>query len=128
MRATATLNQLIFDGSYIVALKAAKTFLEFSKNANDKTRLEVRQNVISAYANALLVESNVDIIKNNRETALKNLEETQKIFENGLAEQEDVEQLQITFQQIDNQVKKCRTQFRFIQTNFKDGFGFTSQR
>ena len=107
MRATATLNQLIFDGSYIVALKAAKTFLEFSKNANDKTRLQVRQNVISAYANALLVESNVDIIKNNRETALKNLEETQKIFENGLAEQEDVEQLQITFQQIDNQLKNA---------------------
>lgn len=28
MNATATLNQLIFDGSYIVALRAAKTFLE----------------------------------------------------------------------------------------------------
>ena len=108
MRATATLNQLIFDGSYIVALKAAKTFLEFSKNSNEKTRLQVRQNVISAYANALLVESNVDIIKNNRETALKNLEETQKIFENGLAEQEEVEQLQITFQQVDNQLKNAQ--------------------
>lgn len=107
MRATATLNQLVFDGSYIVALKAAKTFLEFSKNANEKTRLEVRQSVISAYANALLIESNVEIIKNNRQTALKNLQETQKIFENGLAEQEEVEQLQITYQQVDNQLKNA---------------------
>ncbi len=105
MRATATLNQLIFDGSYIVALKAAKTFLEFSKNSNEKTRLQVRQNVVNAYANALLVESNVDIIKNNAKTAEKNLEETRKIFENGLAEQEEVEQLQITYQQVSNQLR-----------------------
>jgi len=108
MRATATLNQLIFDGSYIVALKAAKTFLEFSKNSNEKTRLQVRQNVVSAYANALLVESNVNIIKNNQKTAKKNLDETRKIFENGLAEQEEVEQLQITYQQVSNQLRNAQ--------------------
>ena len=31
--AQATLEQLIFDGSYLVGLQAAKTFLDFSKNA-----------------------------------------------------------------------------------------------
>ncbi|MGX1022944.1 TolC family protein [Psychroflexus sp. MBR-150] len=108
MRATASLNQLIFDGSYIVALKAAKTFLEYSKNSNEKTRLQVRQNVVSAYASALLVESNVNIIKNNATTAKKNLDETQKIFENGLAEQEEVEQLQITYQQVNNQLRNAQ--------------------
>jgi len=107
MRATATLNQLIFDGSYIVALKAAKTFLEYSKNANDKTRLEVRQSTISAYANALVVQSGFDVIKNNQQTAKKNLDETQKIFEEGLAEQEEVEQLQITYQQVTNQLSNA---------------------
>ncbi len=107
MRATATLNQLIFDGSYIVALKAAKTFLEYSKNANEKTQLEVRQSTISAYANALVVQSNIDIIKSNKETAEKNLKETRKIFEEGLAEQEEVEQLQITFQELSNQLKNA---------------------
>jgi outer membrane protein TolC len=107
MRATATLNQLIFDGSYIVALKAAKTFLEFSKNANEKTRLQVRQNVVSAYSNALLVKSNVDVIKKNQTALKENLDETQKIFENGLAEQEEVEQLQITYQQVSNQLRNA---------------------
>ncbi|QTY26493.1 TolC family protein [Flavobacterium sp. CS20] len=108
MRATASLNQLIFDGSYIVGLKATKTFLEYSKNSNEKTRLQVRQNVVSAYASALLVESNVNIIKNNATTAKKNLDETQKIFENGLAEQEEVEQLQITYQQVNNQLRNAQ--------------------
>jgi outer membrane protein TolC len=107
MNATATLNQLIFDGSYIVALKAAKTFLEYSKNANDKTRLEVRQSAISAYANALVVQSSVDVIKNNQLTAQQNLDETRKIFQEGLAEQEEVEQLQITYQQVSNQLSNA---------------------
>lgn len=107
MRATATLNQLIFDGSYIVALKAAKTFLEYSKNVNDKTRLEVRQSTISAYANALVVQSGFDVLKKNQQTAQKNLDETQKIYEEGLAEQEEVEQLQITYQQVSNQLSNA---------------------
>ena len=107
MNATATLNQLIFDGSYIVALKAAKTFLEYSKNANDKTRLEVRQSAINSYANALVVQSNQDIIKNNQTTVKKNLDETQKIFEEGFAEEEEVEQLQITYQELNNQYRNA---------------------
>lgn len=103
MNATATLNQLIFDGSYIVALKAAKTFLEYSENANEKTRLMVRQSVISSYASALLVKSNLEILKNNQKVLKKNLDETQKIYQEGFAEKEDVEQLQITYKQVSNQ-------------------------
>ena len=32
-----TLTQLIFDGTYIVALQASKVFLDISKNAKEKT-------------------------------------------------------------------------------------------
>lgn len=111
MNASATLNQLIFDGSYIVALKAAKTFLEYSKNANDKTRLQVRQSAISSYANALVVQSNVNILKNNQQTVKKNLDETRRIFEEGLAEQEEVEQLQITYQELSNRLRNAERNF-----------------
>ena len=52
--ATATLNQLLFDGSYIVGLQSAKVFLEISENAKVKTDLEVRKAVINAYGNVLL--------------------------------------------------------------------------
>src|SRR5690606_41106059 len=34
--AVATLNQLIFDGSYLVGLKAAKVFLKYSENYDEK--------------------------------------------------------------------------------------------
>ncbi|WP_299678016.1 TolC family protein [uncultured Dokdonia sp.] len=101
--ATATLTQLIFDGSYLVGLQAAKAFLDFSENSNEKTQLEIRKGVINAYGSVLITRENITILNNNIATVKKNLDETRIIFENGLAEEEDVEQLQITYSQLLNQ-------------------------
>lgn len=106
--AVATLNQLIFDGSYLVGLKAAKAFLRFSENANEKTRLEVRKGVINAYGSVLLSEELVDIFEKNKANLDKNLYETRKIFENGLTEEESVEQLEITLLDVDTQLNNAK--------------------
>jgi outer membrane protein TolC len=108
MNASVTLNQLIFDGSYIVALQAAKTFLEYSDNNETRTKLQVRKDVVSAYGNVLLTQNSIGIIENNLETAKENLRETRITFENGLAEEEDVEQLQITYQQLQSQLNNAK--------------------
>lgn len=105
--ATATLNQLIFDGSYLVGLQSVKVFLEISKLAKDKTDLEVRKNVINAYGNVLLAIESEAILERNKAVLEKNLEETTKIFENGLAEEESVEQLQITLSGIESLLKNA---------------------
>ncbi len=94
--ATASLTQKVFDGTYLVGLQSAKVFLEISKNAKEKTDLEVRQQVINAYGNVLLAEESIKILERNITVLEKNLDETTKIFENGLEEEESVEQLQIT--------------------------------
>jgi outer membrane protein TolC len=107
---SASLSQLIFDGSYIVALEASKTFLDFSKNANNKTKLEVRKGIINAYGGVLLTQENIAIIQRNLRTLTKNLDETTKIYENGLAEEEDVEQLKITKSQLANQLNSAKRQ------------------
>ncbi|WP_047548367.1 TolC family protein [Psychroserpens sp. Hel_I_66] len=100
VNAFATLNQKIFDGSYIVGLQSAKVFLEISKNAKTKTDLEVRKAVIDAYGNVLLTEESVFILERNIAVLEKNLFETTKIYENGLGEEESVEQLQITLSSV----------------------------
>ena len=104
VNATATLTQLIFDGSYLVGLQAAKTFLQFSKNFEEKTKLEVRKGVINAYGGVLLSRESIAIIEKNIETLSRNLFETEQIYENGLTEEESVEQLQITLLQLKTQL------------------------
>ncbi len=105
--ATATLNQLIFDGSYLVGLEAAKSFLQFNNDSEEKVQLEVRKGVINAYGSVLAAQESVKILENNVKTLEKNYQETLKIFENGLAEEEDAEQLQITLLQIKNQLSNA---------------------
>lgn len=100
--ATATLNQKIFDGSYLVGLQSAKVYLEISKNAKTKTDLEIRKAVINAYGNVLLAEQSVLILQGNKAILEKNLNELTKIYENGLEEEESVEQLQITLSGIES--------------------------
>ncbi|GAL78785.1 outer membrane efflux protein precursor [Algibacter lectus] len=93
---SATLSQLLFDGSYIVGLQSAKVYLEISKNAKTKTDLEVKKAVVNAYGNVLLTEESVAILERNKTALQKNLDEITKIYENGLEEEESVEQLKIT--------------------------------
>ncbi|WP_158975264.1 TolC family protein [Cellulophaga sp. L1A9] len=107
LTATATLSQQIFDGSYIVGVQATKTFIAYSKNNQEKTKLEVKKAVVQAYGNVLLADESVKILENNIATLEKNLYETQKIFENGLGEEESVEQLQITLSTVENQLKNA---------------------
>lgn len=106
--AVATLNQLIFDGSYLVGLKAAKSFLRYSENFNEKTRLEVRKGIINAYGSVLLSQELIDIFEKNKVNLEKNIDETRQIFENGLTEEESVEQLEITLLDIDTQLNNAR--------------------
>ncbi|NVN16874.1 TolC family protein [Muricauda sp. HICW] len=108
MSATATLRQQIFDGSYIVGVQATKTFLEYSQNNKEKTELEVRKSVVEAYGNVLLARESVQISEKNKSTLEDNLYETKRIYENGLGDEESVDQLQITLSTVDNQLKNAR--------------------
>lgn len=106
--ASATLRQLLFDGSYLVALKASNTFLQFSENAKLKTELQVTDATIDAYGNALLAESSIAILERNLNNLNETLRETRQIYDAGLGEQEDVEQLEITQLDLQNQLNRVR--------------------
>ena len=111
MNARTTLSQLIFDGSYIVALQASKTYLKFYENAKQKTDVEIKEMVINAYGNVLLAEESILILEKNKVILEKTLFDTRETFKNGLIEEENVEQLQITLSSVNsnlNNVKRLR--------------------
>jgi outer membrane protein TolC len=103
---TVTLNQLIFNGSYLIGLQAAETYLKISSLSKDKTNQSVREAVINAYGQVLISKENIRILENNRALLQKNLDETKIIFQNGLTEEQDVEQQQITLSNIENELNK----------------------
>ncbi|WP_346883174.1 TolC family protein [uncultured Algibacter sp.] len=104
-----SLSQLIFDGGYIVGLQSNKVFLTISELAKDKTNNDIETAVVSAYNNALLTKESIEIMKNNIAVLEENLNETTKIFENGLTEEEDVEQLQLTLSNLEINLKNLES-------------------
>ncbi len=102
MIARSTLSQLIFDGSYIVALQASKVYLTYYQNAKQKNDTEIREMVTNSYGNVLLAEESIAILNKNKSTLEKTLKDTEETFKNGLIEEENVEQLQITLSSINS--------------------------
>jgi outer membrane protein len=90
------LTQLLFDGSYIVALQASKTYLEFYKNYKKKTDTDIKEMIINSYGSVLLANENALNLQKNKTILEKTVFETNETFKNGLIEEENVEQLKIT--------------------------------
>jgi len=114
--ATARLNQLLFDGSYLVALQASKTYLKYYENAKRKTDTEIREMVISSYGNVLLAEESIAILEKNKTTLSKTLSDTKETFKNGLIEEENVEQLQITLGTVESNLNNTK---RLVDISYK---------
>lgn len=108
MNANLRLSQLIFDGSYIVALQASKTYLEYYQNAKTKSNNDVREMVINAYGTVLLTEESIAILERNKASLEKTLNDTRETFKNGLIEEENVEQLEITLSSVDINLNNTR--------------------
>lgn len=97
-----SLSQLLFDGSYIVALQASKTYLEFYQNYKKKTDTDVREMIINSYGNVLLADESIQILKKNKTILEKTLFDTDQTYKNGLIEEENVEQLKITLASVNS--------------------------
>ena len=105
MTAGLTLQQLIFDGSYIVGLEASKIFLKISENIFEKTLLEVRKNIVQTYSSVLLARENIDFLEKNINNLEKNLLELNQLYENGFEEEESVEQIRLTLSGVKTQLR-----------------------
>lgn len=106
MAARATLSQLIFDGSYIVALQASKVYLQFYENAKKKTDAEVKEMVVNSYGNVLLTNESIKILEKNKKNLQQNLNDAEQIFKNGLGEQETAEQISLTLNTINASLER----------------------
>ncbi|MGY8919783.1 MAG: TolC family protein [Flavobacteriales bacterium] len=102
---SVSLTQLVFDGSYFVGLKSVQIYVDIEEGIRNKTSIELRKSTIESYGNVLLAKESVRIINENIKIVKKTLNEVIKIYENGLTEEENIEQLQITLSSLQSNLK-----------------------
>ncbi len=84
------LTQLIFDGSWIVGLQAAKEFQNLNEINLERTEEEAAVNVAKAYYNALAGEERAKLLGANVERLQGLLESTAALYKEGFAEKVDL--------------------------------------
>ncbi len=94
-QAVLSVNQLIFDGSYIVGLQAAKTYRELAQRQSDITRVQVVENVKKAYYSVLVNKERMSLLNANVGRLDSTLNEMRAMLANGFVEKLDVDRLQV---------------------------------
>tara|TARA_Y100000385_G_scaffold252717_1_gene276377 strand:+ start:1 stop:1341 length:1341 start_codon:yes stop_codon:yes gene_type:complete len=122
-----TLQQLLFDGSYIVGLEASTVYLDISKNILEKTALEIKKNIISTYSSILLIHENILFLEKNKNNLANNLVEVRALFRNGFEEEESVEQLRLTLSGIETQLRYAQNTKKITLNMLKLLMGFPTQ-
>ena len=90
------INQLIFNGSYIVGLQASNAYKDLaSKNAN-LTEEQIVQGVTKAYYAVLINKERTDLFTSNIARVDSLLRNTKELFKNGFAESIDADRIQVT--------------------------------
>ncbi|HIP47924.1 MAG TPA: TolC family protein [Lutibacter sp.] len=108
INASATLTQLLFNGSYLVGLQSAIVYKEISESIKTKTIAGVKESVTNAYAGVLMTDEGIKILNKNKVILEKNLSDTRLIYKNGFAEEQDVEQLQLTLSKINKELSNIK--------------------
>ena len=105
------MEQLLFDGSWLVGLEYSKIYLAASENFYEKTFLEVRESIVKLYSLVVTFNEGILLLENNLENFRKDLFEVTELYKNGFEEIENVEQIKITLAQAELsllQAKKTR--------------------
>jgi len=100
------LQQLIFDGSYFVALKAAQTYGQVPQHAYKITKNELIANVSKSYYAVLVNEERLQLIDNNLNRLESLYNETKAMYDNGLVEKLDVDRLEVALNNFKTEKQK----------------------
>jgi outer membrane protein TolC len=91
-----TINQIIFNGSYVIGLQASKAYKDLSVKSSIQTREQIIQQVTKAYYAVLINRERSELFMSNIARVDTLLRNTRALFQNGFAESIDADRVQVT--------------------------------
>jgi outer membrane protein TolC len=105
--AAITASQLLFDGSYLIGLKAAKVYTDLSQKQVQQTEIEIIDQVTKAYYSVLVSRERLTLLDRNLGRLENQLRETSEFFKQGFAEKIDVDRLQVAYNNLKVEKEKA---------------------
>jgi len=92
---SASFSQLLFDGSYLIGLKAAKVYQDLAKKQTQQAEIDVIEQVSKAYYSTLVARARLTLLARNVKRLDTLLYQTNQTFKAGFAEKLDVDRLRV---------------------------------
>lgn len=120
---SASVSQIIFDGSYLIGLKAAKVYTELAKKQTQQAEIDVVEQVSKAYYSTLVARSRLALLARNVQRLDTVLYQTNQTFKAGFAEKLDVDRLRVQLNnlKVDQQNAKRLTEVSIALLKFQMG-------
>jgi outer membrane protein TolC len=125
---SVTMDQLIFNGSYIVGLQASKIYLRLSREQLIKSEIDVKESVTNTYYLILLAEDNKKTLETSLGNLKKTLGETKELHKAGFVADTDVDQIQLSVTDMENAVRSMARQVEITYRLLKYQMGFELQK
>ncbi len=104
--AAISASQLLFDGSYLIGLKAASTFSQLSTKQLIQTEIDVTEQVSKAYYGVLVSRARLELLVANLSRLDTLLKQTNQMYKNGFAEKLDVDRLTVSYNNLNIEKQK----------------------
>lgn len=99
-RATLNVDQMIFNGSYFVGLKASRTYTELSRQDLVSTQTDLVAAIKKGYYSVLVNKERLALVEKNYQRLDSLLKQTKTMYDNGVAEKIDVSRVQVQYNNI----------------------------
>lgn len=116
-------SQLLFDGNYILGLKATKVYLELARKNVSRTKIDKVVSITKAYYTVLLNEERLKLIDANVTRLKKLLDDTKVMYENGIIEKLDLDRIRILVNNISLEKDKVQRLLSLSYTLLKFQIG-----
>lgn len=120
-RITASVDAsfLVFDYSYLTALKAARTAKSLAFSQKEQTKAMVKNQVRQAYFPPLILEESKKTLKKNITNLERLLFETKELYKAGFVEQLDVDRLELSLANLKTEVSNLDRQKELVYNVLK---------
>jgi outer membrane protein len=109
-------DQILFDGSYLVGLKASRTYKELSIRNQIRSKIEVNVNVTKAYYQVLVSNEQLRLLNANVAQLKQQMDETIARNKQGFVEKIDVDRITV---QYNNLVTDRENTIRLLALNYQ---------
>ncbi len=119
-----SVNQLIFDGSYIIGVGSVQLYLDLAKQRHEKTAIDIREAVTQAYYVVLVGQEYLAVMEDNLQNVQKTFNETKILYDNGFREEQDVDQIQLVLRNAESEVTKAQREITVAKVVLKYTMGY----